>query len=73
MFTCLKSGKCYFVVYPKILGIPHCTIAKCLPLRLMCFRTKCFFQKTVQLDEIRESESSDQMKQMYEVVPKVSH
>ena len=73
--TYFISDKCYFVGYPKLLGIPP---------RL--YRGKRFFHKeryafeekgsckkvsgrTVQLDEIAISSSSDQWKGTLEVIP----
>ena len=74
--TYSKSDKCYFVGYPKLLGIPP-------PLyrgKRFCHKERYAFEengsckkvtgRTVQLDEITVSSSSGQRKETLEVIPK---
>ena len=73
--TYSKSDKCYFVGYPKLLGIPP-------PLyrgKRFCHKERYAFEengsckkvsgRTVQLDEITVSSSSGQRKETLEVIP----
>src|SRR3989337_1451408 len=73
--TYSKSDKCYFVGYPKLLGIPPSLYRG----KNVCHKERYDFEenssckrvsgRTVQLDEITVSSSSGQRKETLEVIP----
>src|SRR3989337_2300256 len=73
--TYSKSDKCYFVGYPKLLGIPPPLYRgkKFCHKERYAFKENCSCKRvsgrTVQLDEIIVSSSSDQRKGTLEVIP----